>query len=50
MYFFAPKWLISKFSLYKNKESFSRGFDVELQIPLLVLTPPKSVSLLEFVA
>ena len=31
----------SAFSHYKNKESFSRGFVVELQIPLLVSTPPK---------
>ena len=40
----------SAFSHYKNKESFSRGFVIELQIPLLVLTPPKSCFLLEFIA
>ena len=40
----------SAFSHYRNKESFSSGFDVELHIPLLVLTPPRSGSLLEFIA
>ena len=31
------------FTLYKDKERVSRGFDVQLYIPLLALTPPKSL-------
>ena len=33
-----------------NRERVSRPFDVELHIPLLALTPPKSLFVVEFMA
>ena len=48
--FWGPKWVISAFWHYKNKERPSRGLDVKWHIPLLVSMPPKSGFLQEFIA